>query len=229
MSVQGEKQMPESKDSYEIFLNKFGIDKDRFYSHGIEETIWPPIEKVKIQWEDLKKRVFNNGIVTIRGYGRDAKNTGRYFELYELLFSNSKIKKDRTNNAEPRRILSGLTGYKINDNLFNYQISHIFGKAKNCFLFEASWNLVFVPKIIDPLTGHETKGTWPVEYQELFRGKALMKYRDFVDDYNELITKPDVLAGIKEFVSNLKTRQSGPLTLQFAKDVSFELSPILNA
>lgn len=158
--------MPEIIDSYQKFIDAFNIDKEELYSFGIRETILPPVEKVSEYWEELKKRISNNGVVTIRGYGRDAKGTPLYTGLYKYLFNNENVKKDGTNNAVPQKIISELTGHKRNGNLFNYQVFHIFGKTKNIFLFEAPWNIALVPKIIDPFTGHETKGVWPKEYQE---------------------------------------------------------------
>ena len=133
-------------DSYERFMTRFNIDKYELYEFGINETILPPIDLVAENWENLKKRIFNNGKVSIRGYGRDAKGTALYLGLYKNLFNNGNVKKDATNNVEPQKIISRLTGYKRNINLLNYQVSHIFGRTKNIFLFEAPWNIAFIPK-----------------------------------------------------------------------------------
>ncbi|AET69328.1 hypothetical protein Desor_3879 [Desulfosporosinus orientis DSM 765] len=98
-------------------MARFNIDKDEMYQFGITETILPPIDLVAQNWEEVKKRIFNN----------------------------TNVKKDATNSVEPQKIISRLTGYKRNTNLFNYQVSHIFGKTKNIFLFEAPWNIALVP------------------------------------------------------------------------------------
>ncbi|MHC1731946.1 MAG: hypothetical protein AB9888_07975 [Bacteroidales bacterium] len=208
-------------------MTRFNIDKDELYEFGINETILPPIDLVAENWENLKKRIFNNGKVSIRGYGRDAKGTALYLGLYKYLFNNGNVKKDATNNVEPQKIISRLTGYKRNINLLNYQVSHIFGRTKNIFLFEAPWNIAFIPKIIDPFTGHETKGTWPLEYQERFYTYSREIYKEFIDEYNQLITRSDISEGIVKHIDNLKKKEG--LTkevLQFEKDALVELSSI---
>ncbi|MBS3937115.1 MAG: hypothetical protein KGZ50_00895 [Peptococcaceae bacterium] len=214
-------------DSYERFMAKFNIDKDDMYQFGISETILPPIDLVAQNWEELKKRIFNNGAVKIRGYGCDAKGTELYIVLYKHLFNNANVKKDATNNIEPQKIISMLTGYKRNRNLFNYQVSHIFGKTKNIFLFEAPWNIALVPKIIDPFTGHETKGIWPKEYQEKFLSYSSEIYKEFIDDYNQLISSAEISEGIAKHIDDLKKQEGATREiLQFEKDVMVELSTI---
>lgn len=150
-----------------------------------------------------------------------------YLDMYKFILNNENVKKDATNNLNPQKIISRLTGYKRNINLFNYQVSHVFGKTKNIFLFEAPWNIVFVPKIIDPFTGHETKGIWPKEYQAKFLSYASEKYAGFIEEYNYLITKPEIEDGIKLYIKELKYKDgSTKEILQFEKDVISELAAI---
>lgn len=219
--------MPKIIDSYEQFMQTFDIEKEKLYEFGINNTILPPMELVVQQWEDLKSRIYNNGIVAIRGYGRDAKGTELYTNLYKHLFNNDNVKKDATNNLEPQKIISKLTGYKRNENLFNYQVSHIFGKTKNIFLFEAPWNIALVPKIIDPFTGHETKGIWPIEYQQKFYKYAHAIYADFITEYNQIVEDPKLINGIKKYIEKLKELDGATREiLQFEKDVLNEISTI---
>lgn len=214
-------------DSYERFMAKFNIDKEELYQFGMSETILPSIDLVAENWKDLKKRIFNNGVVKIRGYGRDAKGTELYLGLYKHLFKNTNVKKDASNNSEPTRIISRLTGYKRNTNMFNYQVSHIFGKTKNIFLFEAPWNIAFVPKLIDPFTGHETKGNWPKEYQEKFLVYSIEKYQEFIEEYNYIISSSDISEEIDTYIDNLKEQTTmSKEALRFEKDVIGELSTI---
>lgn len=220
--------MKEIVDSYDRFLTKFNINKDELYQFGISETILPPIDLVAKRWDELKNRIYNNGTVRIRGYGRDAKGTDLYIGLYRYLFENTNVKKDSSNNAEPQKIISQLTGYKRNTDLFNYQVSHIFGKTKNLFLFEAPWNIAFVPKLIDPFTGHETKGVWPKEYQKLFLEYASGIYGKFIEEYNQIISRDVIIEGISAYIDTLKSQDSisRDILLQFEKDVRNELSVI---
>lgn len=65
-------------DSYENFLMYFQIEKKTLFDWGISATIFPPIETVEREWENPKKRIFENKRVYIRGYGRNAHGTYLY-------------------------------------------------------------------------------------------------------------------------------------------------------
>ena len=159
-------------DSYQKFLDHFAIDRQALFEWGIEATIFPPAEKVVQEWASLKNRVFTNQPVYIRGYGRNGHGTQLYAELYKVLFGNEQVKEDPTNNTIPQRRIRQVTGLKRNKDIYNYQVSHIWGHTKNVFLFEAPWNICYTPKIMDPFTGHESKGDWPEEYQKIFLDRA---------------------------------------------------------
>ena len=120
-------------DSYQKFLDYYCINKQSLFEWGISTTIFPSISKVELEWSTLKERIFNNKLVYIRGYGRDAHATQLYKNLYIELINNSHIEKDPTNNAEPHKLIQKLTGLKRNKNIFNYQVSHIWGRTKNVF------------------------------------------------------------------------------------------------
>lgn len=219
--------MPDIIDSYERFITRFNIQKEDLFEFGLRETILPPLDQVEKHWEDLKKRIHSNDIVTIRGYGRDAKGTSLYIGLYKYLFDNNNVKKDSTNNAVPHRLIENMTGYKRNKNLLNYQVSHIFGKTKNIYLFEAPWNIALVPKLIDPFTGHESKGIWPKEYQSRFLAFAREKYAQFIEDYNCLITDSIIVNRIQQYIRLLKNQEGETKEiLQFERDSLNELCEI---
>ncbi|MGN0594781.1 MAG: hypothetical protein ACI4I6_06445 [Hominimerdicola sp.] len=213
-------------DSYSEFFNYFNISKEQFYEWGISATIFPPISKVHIEWEDLKRRIFNNETVYIRGYGRDAHGTQLYKDFYATIFENYSVKKDPSNNFAPTRLIQKITELKKNKDIFNYQISHIWGHTKNIFLFEAPWNICYTPKIIDPFTGHEAMGIYPDEYQKLFLSKTYKKYECFIEDYNNLIIKNNVLEKIEYYIDSLKNVIPEKELIQFSKDVKEELSLI---
>ncbi len=214
-------------DSYQKFLSHFGIDKQSFFEWGVSATIFPPLTAVEPAWNDLKCRILNNQTVYIRGYGRDAHGTKLYQNLYSELFHNFHIEKDPTNNAIPHRHIQQLTGLKRNSNVYNYQVSHIWGHTKNIFMFEAPWNICYTPKIIDPFTGHETQGVWPTEYQKLFIEKAYELYKPFIDEYNQFLIDYDIENRLNEYFHNLKGTISDKEFTQFEKDVRSELSAII--
>ncbi len=213
-------------DSYQEFLSHFNIKKEDFFEWGISATIFSPTSKVSLEWDLLKERILNNKTVYIRGYGRDAHGTQLYKDLYKKIFNNYNVEKDLTNNAEPHKIIQRLTGFRRNSNIYNYQVSHIWGRTKNIFMFEAPWNICYTPKIIDPFTGHETQGIWPDEYQKIFISKAYNLYKPFIDDYNQILVELDIEKRIQEYIFSLNGIIPEKLLTQFTKDVTNELSPI---
>ncbi len=213
-------------DSYQDFLAHFKIDRTSFFEWGISSTVFPPIDRVSCEWENLKSRIFTNQTVYIRGYGRDAHGTQIYKNFYAKLLGNTHVEKDPTNNAFPHRRIQQMTGLKRNNNIFNYQVSHIWGHTKNVFMFEAPWNICYTPKIMDPFTGHETHGIWPLEYQKLFIAKANELYRPFVDEYNQILNTLDVKTQLQEYILSLDGLISKKELVQFSKDAARELSPI---
>lgn len=218
-------EINEKIDSYAKFLERFNIDKKSLYQFGVEETKLPEIDVIWKEWINLKKRVFNNEEVYIRGAGRDAKGTPIYLEFYKYLFSNSNVKKDPTNNMKPQQIIQSLTGYRRNANIFNYQVSHIFGMTKNPLLFEAPWNLALVPKLIDPLTGHETKGNWPVEYQHYFFEHIHKRYSEFIEDYNDIVLSLKLEEKLDEFLAYIDVTKFESVD-QFKKNILKEFKMI---
>ena len=79
-------------DSYQEFLTHFGIDRTSFFEWGISSTIFPPLDKAALAWESLKKRIFHDQTVYIRGYGRNAHGTQLYRDLYAKLLNNFHVK-----------------------------------------------------------------------------------------------------------------------------------------
>lgn len=213
-------------DSYAQFLEHFNLNKNSFYSFGIENTIFASSDYAYDQWQMLKKHLLENQPLTIRGYGRQGKHTELYFKLYSYLFDNNNISEDKTNNAVPRKNIQAATGYKTNVTLLNYQCSHIFGHTKNPLLFEAVWNICFTPKIFDPLTGHEAKGPWPEEYQHIFIERSLQRFDKCIIDYNEFINTHKILERIPVFVKTLVDEYDNTLLEKFQEDALLEWQKI---
>lgn len=215
-----------SMDSYSEFLSYFKIDKKNFFEWGISSVIFPSVENVLTEWENLKRRIITNQPVFIRGYGRDAHGTQLYINFYSFLFNNKHITKDPTNNRYPHALIEKMTGLKRNKDIYNYQVSHIWGRTKNIFLFEAPWNICYVPKIIDPFTGHEAKGIWPAEFQKMFIATAQDLYKDFIYEYNDMLLQLNIKKQLEKYVASLNGVVSEKNRLQFYKDALEELSLI---
>ena len=210
-----------SRDSYYGFMNHFGIKPKALFEWGMKAIIFPPEEMVEAEWEALKKRIINNEEVIIRGYGRDARKTKLYIDFYKYLLHNDHIKKDPTNNNAPQSIIRKMTGLTRNKDIYNYQVSHIWGHTKNVFMFEAPWNICYTPKIIDPFTGHESKGDLPEEFQEYFLKYAQKKYKKYIKDYNRIIESYNISVSLDAFCAI-----NGINDERFINDATAELSPI---
>jgi len=226
-----------ARDSYELFFKHFKIQFSDVIEFGINEaTIYPDDIQVKEKWHELIKSVENNEKVFIRGYGRDAHGTNLYQELYKILLNNHKITKDATNNAKPTQLLQNITNFsktiKQDNNkkekITNYQVSHVFGRTKNPFLFTAPWNLVWKPKILDPFTGHESKGTNTQQYKKAFINQCKELYSEYINQYNELALKYFTDEKIESALKKMELSFSGDMKYfqKFKIDVKKELSII---
>ena len=193
------------EDSYQAFFASFNIDVDAFFNWGIDNAIFPKDKEIKKEWNYLVERITTGcDKVFIRGYGRNARNTYLFIDLYKELFPLANVEVDRTNNAKPKRNLESMTKLRRNKNIYNYQISHIFGDTKNIFMFEAPWNICYLPKIIDPFTGHEAKGLFPTKFQKLFKKKVARKYRRYIDAYRKILSDYDVKGKMDQHFMLLK-------------------------
>ena len=94
-------------------------------------------------------------------------------------------------------------------------------------MFESPWNICYTPKLIDPFAGHETKGEWPKEFQQLFTAHAYSKYKAFVDDYNQLLLDHDIVNKINLYLQSIKPLVSEREFAQFERDVYSEFAPIV--
>jgi hypothetical protein len=215
-------------DGYKVFMDRFNITEDQMIDFGIKETIFIPKDTAYAEWQLLKERVIT-GIdkVYIRGYGRDAKGTELYINLYNELFGHEKFIKDPTNNAEPTKLLKMMTGFSRQEKtttkykrIRNYQVSHIFGRTKNPFCFTAPWNIVYVPKIMDPFTGHESKGRLTEAFQEQFLKKFYYYYEDYILEFNEImhVLEPRLMHYLAE--------KEDVVTVKFKEDAIHQFSPI---
>ncbi|MEZ5527011.1 MAG: hypothetical protein R3F26_05695 [Gammaproteobacteria bacterium] len=221
------------RDSYQIFFANGLISKEEFFEFGLSETIYVDFDTAATAWEDLKFRLQSNERVVIRGFGRDAAGTHLFKKLYEYMFGNRHIQKDATNNAEPTRLLRQWTGLSKSggigfDLIRNYQISHVFGRTKNPLCFTAPWNIVYIPKIIDPFTGHEATGDMVDEYTRLFQAQCYRKFKSLIDDYNVLVTNPDFLANLNTSLQLMALGESIQASEmdKLHKSLKSEFSPI---
>ena len=221
------------KDAYDNLFKKY--PKDDFFNDGIDQIIFIDSTALEQNWKVQKEKLFNNEELFIRGYGRNASGTQSFIRLYEILFQNNNIKKDGSNNNKGTQLIAKLTGLskdaKSNEigieRIRNYQVSHLFGRTKNPLLFTAAWNIAYIPKYLDPFTGHETRGIYKIEFKNLFDKKIKSLFRSYIEDYNSII---DIQ--ILPFLEDALHKTKEELDLddkifdKFAKDARKELSKI---
>lgn len=174
-------------DSYEQFFRL--IPKDRFFQFGLENIISIDPEKSRDVWDKLKHDVAGKSQqLFVRSSGRNASGNIVLKKMYKDVFDVD-IKFDPTNNAKPTKLIEDCTSHKKNRTIFNYQVSHIFGQTKNVYCFTAPWNIVFIPKIIDPFTGHETMGLYVDEFKRKFQHHIYSIFKEMIDEYNVLMNE----------------------------------------
>ena len=221
------------RDSYQRFFDEGHISKDQLFDFGMRETIYADHDLAKRRWEELKERIRTNQHVHIRGFGRNSGKSHLYLCLYKKVFGNENVEIDRLGNSEPTSVIRDMTGYsKIKSAkhkmIRNYQISHIFARTKNVYAFTAPWNIVYLPKVIDPFTGHEANGEMVDEYKRLFHNNSYNKFKDLIDDYNNVISDSKLRRRIALCLDELAA--TGAHTQKdvdaLIKSVSTELTPI---
>jgi hypothetical protein len=101
------------------------------------------------------------------------------------------------------------------------------------YLFEAPWNIVLVPKILDPLTGHEAKGDLAKDFRYAFQCRIYDKFEEFIDDYNRIIEEQDIEKKCKDYSNELRKKMdNGELKLSdrqindFKKSLKSEFAKI---
>ena len=173
------------KDSYELFLKKFKIEPDDFLKYGVEGVMMIDKQIARKKWDELVKTIEGGGITYIRKYGRTGEATQLYFDMYKVLFPDLIVKKDHSNKSPKKSLFELLNVGEVK----NYQASHVFGHTCNVFCFMAPWNIVLMPKIYDPLTGHEAKGNLRDKFIAILRKRIFSEFGDMIIEYNHSMEK----------------------------------------
>jgi hypothetical protein len=175
------------RDAYEQFFEIF--PKEIFIKFGLENIITIEKDDVSREWKMLINKIDElSDDLYIRSFGRNGSGNNNIQKMYKEIL-NININFDPNNNAKPAKLLQNLTGFKKNKTIFNYQISHVFGNTKNVYCFTAPWNIIFIPKIIDPFTGHEAKGNYVDEFQIIIKRNIFDKFKKEIIEYNEIMEK----------------------------------------
>ena len=216
------------KDGYKDFFEHFNISETDIISYGLKSIISIDNNSVEKSWIELKKKIMNDEEVIIRGYGRDALGTNLYINAYKHIFKNNKVKKDPTNNQNPQNLIKQLTGLKRNRDIYNYQVSHVFGRTKNPLAFMAGWNIIYIPKILDPFTGHESKGELTDKFTIELKKFIYNKFANQINDFNSIVTDKKLKTRMDEYICLIEADDNidEKKIMQFEKDIKKEFKPI---
>jgi len=213
------------KDSYQQLFDENIIDKERLFTRSLEMIISCPIATVDKDWNEILERWETNSNLVVRSMGRQGNKSDILIDFYREYFGKTVII-DRTNNAAPRRMIQIWTGEQINITIQNYQIAHVFGRTKNPLTFVAPWNIVLIPKIVDPFTGHEARGDYVVEYSKLLKDFIYRKYGLQINAYNEYIEKLWDTEKLAEIIIGLRDKYGEKELSQVERQLLYEFELI---
>lgn len=81
-------------------------------------------------------------------------------------------------------------------------------------------------QMMDPFTGHESKGICPGRIPEDLFAKAYSLYAPFLEDYESMIQDYDMENQIKRYVQSLRGREEERVLNQFERDALSEWESI---
>jgi len=214
-------------DSYEALIPEY-ISKEEFFRFGLEKTIYIPDEKVKQEWKSLKERIASNKPVFMRGLKENSTNL-LFFEFYHKVFKNAQARKDPSNTQSITKIIEDLSGLKKSKDLRNYQISSVFGRSRNIFAFNAPWNIVYTPNILDHLLGADARGSLAEEYQRVFFEHCFKKFRPYINEFNDILTDSHLLRRFDEHFHSLynDSKYNKEAVTKFEEMVREDFAPIV--
>ena len=213
-------------DSYEALIPEY-ISQEEFFRYGLEKTIYIPDQKVKQGWEDLKAKIKGNKALFMRG-GKDAVGNQLYFEFYTRVLKNEQVKKDPSNSQAPTKMMEDLSGYKKSKDLRNYQLTTVFARSKNILCFNAPWNFVYTPNILDPLLSVDARGELAVAYKKAFQTHCYEKFKPYINEFNDMMTNTHFLRETDEYIHNLYDNSMNKIEAVeiFEKTLREEIAPI---
>lgn len=188
-------------DAYDILLSEY-VSKEDFFKFGLEKTIYIPQDKIQKDNDALKHNIKSNKPVFIRGY-KNSSTMHIASDFYTKVFHFEQVKKDPSNTQNPAKLIEKLTGYKKSKDLKNYQLSSVFGRSRNIFLFSAPWNIVYIPSIFDPLLSVDNNSDIAKEYQTLFQKHCYEKFKVYVDEYNTMVRNHQFQKSMDEYFQKL--------------------------
>lgn len=196
-------------NSYEGVIREYGITEERFYEVGIKMCLFAPREAAREDWRRLRARFITRekpGMM-MRMVVHEEWLRVFYRELFSL-----ELVKDPDGNQAPNTALCELLGIR---KPLNYVCVHIYGGTNNPLLFNALFNVCYIPAIYAPLTTDNRHKMTELhrEFRRRFMARVEEMYGEMIGEYNELLSEMDVLSKIdamnpamypKRFIANIR-------------------------
>ncbi len=213
-------------DAYEGLIPEY-ISQEEFFRFGLEKSIYIPDEKVKKEWDALKQKLASNKPLFIRGV-KDSLTNQLFYDFYAKVMENQHVKKDPSNTQSPTKIMETLSGYKKSKDLRNYQLASIFSRSRNVLAFNAPWNIVYIPNMIDPLLGPDARGDMALQYKEVFQKHCYEKFKPYIQEFNDMITNVHFLRNKDQYLNALYDNgmQDREIVSRFETILEEEFAPI---
>ena len=190
------------KDSYEEFLKHFAdrrLSRRSFILYGLANIIMVEDDVALAELEKSIEAWKTKGKLYIRRYGKCDPINNPYKKLYKKIWGGEVIQDHDNNKESKERLKKKLLGKYHIEGLINYQYAHVWGKTKNPIMFTALFNIVLIPKMFDPLTGHETKGKFAAEFRKCFKHHIREMFPKSIARYNEFVSGLDIAAKIDNY------------------------------
>lgn len=185
-------------NSYEEVIRAYGITVERFYEVGIKMCLFAEREAALQNWRSLKARFLNQEEpgLPMRMVVHERALREFYYNLFRL-----DLVKDPDGNQAPNNALCDLLG--INKPM-NYTCVHIFGGTNNPLLFNALFNVCYIPAIYAPLTTERRNKMTALHagFREQFMQRVYELYGDIINEYNIFLHEQRIMEKIESKVIN---------------------------
>lgn len=197
-------------NAYEDVIREYGITTEHFYEVGIKLCLFAHREEALKNWLHLKEKFLRGEEgIPMRMVVHERWQREFYRDLFHL-----ELVKDPDGNQAPNTALCEMLGIR---KPANYVCVHIFGGTNNPLLFNALFNVCYIPAIYAPLTNDNRHKHTPLHagFRKRFMEKVYELYGDIIHDYNVFLREQRIMEKIetdlrnpesypKRFIANIK-------------------------
>ncbi|MCH5284833.1 MAG: hypothetical protein J1E42_04455 [Akkermansiaceae bacterium] len=206
-------------NSYEEVIQEYGITVERFYEVGLKMCLFAPRDEAVRDWQMLKEQFVSRRKpgMAMRMVVHEYYLRRFYYDIFRL-----ELEKDPDGNQTPNKTLCRLLGIR---KPANYVCTHIFGGTNNPLLFNALFNVCYIPAIYAPLTSDNRHKMTKLHegFRRRFMDCVYELFGDIIAEYNKFLLELRVQERIdselinpeiypKRFIANIK-EQWQPLKL----------------